>query len=143
MTDVVFRRRLYRHGFLLLLLSFVLGFVTAAGGPHARQWLVAHVSGILAGILLVALGAVWPELRLGPGQRRLTYWSALASNYLAFFLLGLYAAAIGAPLDVVAPGPPLPAAQMIPIVLGIVIVSLTTLIYAALTVYGLRAEPQG
>jgi hypothetical protein len=134
------RRRYYWHGFFILFLSFLLGFVTASGGPHARQWLVAHVSGLLAGILMIAIGSVSPELRLSPGQGRLMYVSALISNYVALVLLGVYASVVGAPLDVVAPGPALPGILMAPVVLGIVLVSLSTLTYVALGIYGLRGS---
>ena len=56
------RRRLYRHGVLLLLLSAVLGLVVAAQPPHAGKWMAAHVSGLMTGILLIGLGALWPEI---------------------------------------------------------------------------------
>ena len=63
------RRTLYRHGALILLLSAILGLVVASPAPHPDKWMAAHVAGLLTGILIIAIGALWPELRLSPGAR--------------------------------------------------------------------------
>jgi len=63
------RRRLIRHGFVLLVaaLTLGLGILTL---PHPRAWLAAHVAAFLNGLILVAIGLVWRELRLTNGQRK-------------------------------------------------------------------------
>jgi hypothetical protein len=81
------RRRLYRHGVLLLLLNGLLGIAIAAQVPHAQKWMAAHVSGLLTGVLLLGFGALFPELRLTDAKRRLAWqlgllgaWTGWAAN---------------------------------------------------------------
>jgi (hydroxyamino)benzene mutase len=84
------RRKLYRHGVLFLLLSALLGLVVAAQPPHAGKWMAAHVSGLMTGILVIGLGALWPEVRLSDSLRRRALqmgltgaWLGLAANFYA------------------------------------------------------------
>jgi len=67
------RRMLFRQGTLLLLVSALIGIVVAAQAPHPQKWMAAHVSGLMTGILVIAFGALWPEVRLEPGPRRWAY----------------------------------------------------------------------
>ena len=70
-----------RHGFILILLALVSGlFVQAMSIP--RLGLSAHTIGILSGILLMAIGAVWPLFELSCRQQRIMYWSWLYSSYI-------------------------------------------------------------
>src|SRR5690348_6711577 len=64
------RRTLFRHGALFLLLAALLGLVVAAQAPHPAKWMAAHVSALLTGLLMIGLGALWPELRLAETTRR-------------------------------------------------------------------------
>jgi len=76
-----FERNLTRAGFGLIFLALVTGF----GIPffvNPRMALAAHMTGILNGLLLVALGVVWTQLALSPGQRRLAKAAALFATYL-------------------------------------------------------------
>lgn len=84
------QRLLYRHGSLLLFLSALVGLIVAAQAPHAPKWMEAHVSGLLTGVLLIAFGALWPEVRLADTTRRRALqlgvtaaWVGLAANVWA------------------------------------------------------------
>ena len=70
------RRLLYRQGALFLLVSALLGLVVAAQAPHTTKWMAAHVTAILVGLLLIAFGALWPELE---GEKGLPFYPRLAS----------------------------------------------------------------
>ncbi len=76
-----FERTLTRAGFSLIFLALVTGF----GIPYfvnPRMALAAHMTGILNGLLLVALSSVWSQLALSPGQSRLAKSAALFATYL-------------------------------------------------------------
>lgn len=58
---------LFRHAFVLILLSLVGGlFVPAMAIP--RLGLSAHTIGILSGVLLIAVGTIWEQFRLSSAQ---------------------------------------------------------------------------
>jgi len=74
-------RRLMWHGMFLLLL----GMATWLAEPHftnVRMGLAAHLEGLMNGILLLALGAAWTELRLAPRTKTIAYWTALYGTYV-------------------------------------------------------------
>jgi (hydroxyamino)benzene mutase len=82
-------RRLLWHGVLL----FLLGLVTGLAIPlitNQRMGLSAHLEGLLNGILLLALGCLWPQLRLSARALNGTFWLALYGTYANWFftLLG-------------------------------------------------------
>jgi len=97
------RRTLYRHGALILLLSALLGIVTALPVPHPPKWMAAHVSGILVGLLTIALGATWSELRLAPATRRRAMQLGLTAAWSGF-LSSIYAALVNLPGPASDPG---------------------------------------
>src|SRR2546428_1161894 len=73
-------RRLVWHGIFLFFLGLVVGmFVPLMTNP--RMALSAHVGGVMTGIFLAVLGAVWGELRLAPRAETSAYWLALFGNY--------------------------------------------------------------
>jgi (hydroxyamino)benzene mutase len=74
-------RGLLRAGFLLFLLALLGGTVVPLF-TNPRLALSAHVTGVLNGLLLVALGLCWSALVLSPAQGRLVR---------ALFLYGTYA----------------------------------------------------
>ena len=56
-------RRLMFHGTLL----FILGLLTGFAEQHfanVRMGLAAHLEGLMNGIFLLALGAIWTQVRL-------------------------------------------------------------------------------
>jgi hypothetical protein len=78
--------RLARHGAILLLLALLTGFVV--GNLHNRQaGVAAHVTGLIGGYGLIALGALWPKLSLGRVWSGAGAWITAASLYLSW--LGL------------------------------------------------------
>lgn len=68
------------HGMLLFLLGLLTGFVE----PHfanVRMGLAAHLEGVMNGIFLVGLGAIWNEVRLSPRVKSLAFGIALLGTY--------------------------------------------------------------
>src|SRR5579864_6146416 len=57
------KRKLIWHGMFLFLLGLLTGFVETKF-TNQRMALAAHLEGIMNGTFLVALGAVWMEVRL-------------------------------------------------------------------------------
>jgi hydroxylaminobenzene mutase len=97
------RRKLYRHGVLFLLLSALLGLAVAAQPPHAGKWMAAHVSGLMTGLLVIGLGALWPEVRLSDGLRRRALQMGLTAAWLGL-TANLYAALVNLPGPATDPG---------------------------------------
>jgi (hydroxyamino)benzene mutase len=74
------KRRLLWHGMFLFLLGLLTGFVEQKF-HNPRMGLAAHLEGVMNGTFLVALGAVWTEVRLSPRPKAAAYWSALYGTY--------------------------------------------------------------
>lgn len=73
--------RLARHGAILLLLGMLTGFVI--GNFHNRNFgNAAHLTGLIAGYGLMALGLLWPKLNLGRFWSGAGAWITAASLYL-------------------------------------------------------------
>jgi hypothetical protein len=98
MTDAIAteRRTLFRNGALFLLLSAMLGLVAAAQAPHPAKWMAAHVSGLLTGVLMIALGSLWSELRLAPGTRKRAMQMGLIAAWTGF-VANAYVATVNLP----------------------------------------------
>ena len=97
------RRRLYRNGALILLISALLGLVVASPVPHPNKWMAAHVGGLMVGLLLIGFGAVWPELRLDPKPRALALKMGLVASW-AGLSLNIFAALVNFPGPATDPG---------------------------------------
>jgi (hydroxyamino)benzene mutase len=74
------KRRLVWHGMVLFLLGLLTGFVEQ-NFSNPRMGLAAHLEGVMNGTFLLALGAVWTEVRLSPRLKGAAYWSALYGTY--------------------------------------------------------------
>ncbi len=74
------KRRLLWHGMFLFLLGLLTGFVEHLF-TNVRMGLAAHLEGVMNGILLVALGAIWAEVRLSARLARAAFWGALYGTY--------------------------------------------------------------
>jgi hydroxylaminobenzene mutase len=72
-------RRLMWYGMLLFLLGLVTGLVERRF-TNMRMGLAAHLEGVMNGTFLVALGAIWTEVRLSPIPKATAYWTALYGN---------------------------------------------------------------
>lgn len=75
-----YKRPLLWHGMFLFVLGLLTGFVEQQF-TNPRMGLAAHLEGVMNGIFLVALGAVWTEVRLSPRVKGVAYWGALYGTY--------------------------------------------------------------
>jgi (hydroxyamino)benzene mutase len=75
------KRRLLWHGMLLFMLGLLTGFVEQKFA-NPRMGLAAHLEGLMNGTFLIALGAVWMEVRLSSRLKAAAYWSALYGTYV-------------------------------------------------------------
>jgi hydroxylaminobenzene mutase len=62
-------RSLMWHGMCLFLIGLLTGFAEQRFA-NMRMGLAAHLEGVMNGTFLVALGAVWTEVRLSPSTKR-------------------------------------------------------------------------
>jgi (hydroxyamino)benzene mutase len=85
--------RLIRSGVLL----FLLGLVTGLAVPEAqipRMAVASHMEGVMSGLLLMAMGMIWPRLNLGSIPAGMAQWMLVYGAYtnwgntLAASLLG-------------------------------------------------------
>jgi hydroxylaminobenzene mutase len=97
------RRLLFRQGALFLFVSALIGLIVAAQAPHAPKWLQVHVSGLITGVLLIAFGALWPELRLGDATRRRALQLGLVAAWLGL-VANVWAAVVNLPGPATEPG---------------------------------------
>ena len=74
------RRRLMWHGMLLFLLGLITGFIEP-NFTNPRMGLAAHLEGLMNGTFLLAVGAIWPEVALGPRAKPIAYWLTLYGTY--------------------------------------------------------------
>lgn len=88
------RRSLLWHGMFLFLLGLLTGLVEQQFS-NPRMGLAAHLEGVMNGIFLVALGAVWMEVRLPPRLKAGAYLGTLYGTYVNWAITTL-AAAFGA-----------------------------------------------
>ncbi len=110
------RRTLFRHGALFLLLSAILGLLVAAQPPHADKWMAAHLGGLLTGLLMIALGALWPELRLAATSRRRAMQMGLTAAWTGL-VANAYSATVNLPGPATDPGRAPDAAWHLPVFL--------------------------
>lgn len=69
-------RRLCWHGIALFLAGLATGLVVQRFA-NPRMGLAAHLEGLMNGTFLLALGAVWPRVRLARRAARLAFGAAL------------------------------------------------------------------
>jgi hydroxylaminobenzene mutase len=81
------------HGVLLFLLGLLTGLVEQRF-TNVRMGLAAHLEGMMNGIFLIALGAIWNEVSLSPLAKGTTYWVVLYGTY-ANWLFTTLAAVFG------------------------------------------------
>jgi (hydroxyamino)benzene mutase len=83
-------RRLMWHGMCLFLLGLLTGFAEPLFA-NVRMGLAAHLEGLMNGIFLIALGAVWLEVRLSPTMKAVAFWTALFGTYANWLITSLAA----------------------------------------------------
>jgi (hydroxyamino)benzene mutase len=84
------RRPLLWHGMFLFLLGLLTGFAEMQFS-NARMGLAAHLEGVMNGTFLVALGAVWAEVRLSSRMKSAAYWGVLYGTYANWAVTALAA----------------------------------------------------
>lgn len=132
------RRRLLFHGIAL----FLIGLLTGLAEQHfanLRMGLAAHLEGVLNGIFLLAVGAIWNEVRLPPSAGRIAYWALLGGTY-GNWAVTTTAAILGtaAMSPITAAGHSAAPAQEILVATGLVLISLAILLASSLLLWGLR-----
>jgi (hydroxyamino)benzene mutase len=78
------------HGMFLFLLGLITGFVEPQFA-NVRMGLAAHLEGVLNGIFLLALGAIWAQVLLPRVAKKATYWTALYGSYVNWLVTTLAA----------------------------------------------------
>jgi hydroxylaminobenzene mutase len=134
----VMDRKLIRHGFVLIAAALGTGFVIPTV-ELPRLALSAHTIGVLGGVLLTAVGAVWRRFDLSDGQRRTMYIAWLYSSYVNWLAV-LVGSVLGTgKLTPVASagaiGPPVAEAV---VSAALVSVGVASLVAVGIAVWGLR-----
>jgi hydroxylaminobenzene mutase len=78
------------HGMFLFLIGLLTGFAEQHFA-NIRMGLAAHLEGVLNGIFLMALGAIWTEVRLAPTAKAIAYRAALYGTYVNWLVTTLAA----------------------------------------------------
>ena len=86
-------RRLMCYGMLLFLFGLVTGLVEQRF-TNMRMGLAAHLEVVMNGTFLLALGAIWTEVKLSPPAKATAYWTALYGTYVNW-LTTTFAAVFG------------------------------------------------
>ena len=84
-------RRLMWYGMFLFLLGLVTGLLERRF-TNMRMGVSAHLEGVMNGTFLIALGAIWTEVRLSPPAKTAAFWIALYGTYANWFFTTLGAA---------------------------------------------------
>jgi len=133
-------RQLAWHGTCL----FLIGLLTGLAEQHfanLRMGLAAHLEGVMNGIFLIALAAIWNEVRLGRRSKALVYWAVLGGTYGNWLVTTLAAVfGTGALSPVLAPGRHGQSWQEILVTVGFQIVAVTIISSSAIILWGLRAK---
>ena len=133
-------RRLMWHGMFL----FILGLLTGFSEQHfvnVRMGLAAHLEGVMNGTFLVALGAIWNEVKLSPRTKAAAYWTALYGTYMNWLITVLAAAFGTAALSpITGAGHSGQPWQESVVTVGFLSVGITIITSSALLLWGLRAK---
>jgi hydroxylaminobenzene mutase len=134
------RRRLMWHGMFLFLLGLITGFVEQRF-TNVRMGLAAHLEGVMNGTFLVALGAIWTEVKLPPVSKAIAYWTALYGtyvNWLVTTLAAIYGTAALSPISA-AGHSGLPWQESL-ITAGFLSVGIVIVVSSVVVLWGLRAK---
>ncbi|MDA9490856.1 hydrogenase [Bradyrhizobium sp. CCBAU 11361] len=132
------KRRLIWHGMFLFLLGLLTGFIETSF-QNPRMGLAAHLEGVMNGAFLVALGAIWSEVRLRVCQKALAYWTVLYGTYGNWVFTTLAALLGTAALSpITAAGHSATLWQEALVMLGFISVGLTIVTASVIVLWGLR-----
>jgi hydroxylaminobenzene mutase len=121
---------------------FLLGLFTGFVEPqftNPRMGLAAHLEGVMNGTFLVALGAIWLEVKLSAPLKAAAYWSSLYGTYANWGLTTLAAVfGTGALSPITAAGRSAQPWQESLVTFGFMSVGLAIVGAAILILWGLR-----
>jgi hypothetical protein len=111
--DARARSSLVLHGILVIVLGLLAGFpyalvISGDLTGELRAWRMAHLEGVLNGLLMLGVGAAGSLLVLSPGKTRLLVISLLVAGYG-----NVVASTLGAALGVRGLSPSGPAANLV------------------------------
>lgn len=133
-------RRLMWHGMFLFLLGLLTGFAEAHVA-NVRMGLAAHLEGVMNGIFLIAIGAIWHNVRLAPRAKTFAYWLSLYGtyvNWLFTFLASIFGTAALSPVTA-AGHQGLPWQESL-ITAGFLSVGIVIVLDSLMILWGLRAN---
>ena len=135
-------RALMRHGFVLILLALISGLFVP-GMTIPRLGLSAHTIGILSGVLLIALAAVWAHFALSRRQLGWLQGAWLYSGY-ANWLGCLVGAIFGAGETTPVASAGVTGAPVVEAVVAVLLgsVAIASFLGVALALWGLRPLPE-
>ena len=135
-------RRLMWHGMFLFLLGLVTGLLEQRF-TNMRMGLAAHLEGVMNGTFLVALAAIWTEVRLPPTAKAAAYWTALYGTY-ANWLTTTFAAIFGtaAANPIISAGHHGQPWQEQLAAAGFLSVAIAIIASSVLVLWGLRPQPR-
>ncbi len=122
----------------------LIGLLTGFAEQHfanVRMGLAAHLEGVMNGTFLLALGAVWTEVRLPGRSKTIAYWVALYGTYGNWFvtsLAGIFGTAALSPIT--AAGHSGNPWQETAVTIGFMTVGITIVATSVLVLWGLRAK---
>jgi hydroxylaminobenzene mutase len=131
-------RRLIWHGMFLFLFGLLTGFIEERFA-NMRMGLAAHLEGVMNGTFLVALGAVWIEVRLSPPAKAIAFWTALYGtygNWATTTLAAIFGTSSLSPLTGTSQGGQ-PWQEMV-VTIGFLTVGVAIVAFAVLVLWGLR-----
>jgi hydroxylaminobenzene mutase len=133
-------RRLTWHGMFLFLIGLMTGFAEQHFA-NVRMGLAAHLEGVMNGTLLIALGAIWTEVRLPRTAKAVAYWTALYGTY-ANWLFTTLAAVFGtaALSPITGAGHSGQPWQESLVTAGFISVGVVIVAFSVLALWGLRAR---
>jgi hydroxylaminobenzene mutase len=125
----------------LFFLGLLTGFVEQKFN-NQRMGLAAHLEGVMNGTFLVALGAVWADVRLSPRLKVAAYWSALYGTYANWAVTTLAATFGTAALSpITAAGHSAQPWQESVVTFGFMSVGIVIVASSILVLWGLRRAP--
>jgi hydroxylaminobenzene mutase len=133
-----YRRRLLFHGIALFLIGLLTGLVEEHF-TNVRMALAAHLEGVMNGIFLVAVGAIWNEVKLSPLLSRMAYWTLLSGTY-GNWVVTTTAAILGtaALSPITASGHSAAPGPEALVTVGFVLIGLAIILASSLLLWGLR-----
>lgn len=134
------RRRLLFHGMALFLIGLLTGLIEQHFS-NVRMALAAHLEGVMNGTFLLAVGAIWSEVRLSPRASVAAYWALLCGTYGNWAVTTLAAVlGTGALSPITAAGRGAAPWQETLVTIGFVSIGLAIIAASILLLWGLRGK---